>query len=511
MNLSKLTLLLIGTLLLLQDPGAAQDEAAKQEKKRPNKVALIAFGDADSPMEIGPFSEKYLERKLEAAKSLGADVVVLEMDSPGGYIDEGLDMAGMLRDVSWARTVAYVPRQSLSAGSFLCLACDEVLIAQNGFIGDAGPIFLDTDFMFKHASEKVRSDLVAKIRKLAKDSGRPPAIAEAMVDMNLEVFKVNHADTGEVSYMSDAELDALEDPTEWTKGPLLEASKDGQFLEVGGPQAVEIGLADAVVSSRAAVAEHFDHKLEDIAILESTWVDTTVIVLNYEWVTILLLIIGVIAACIELMAPGVGVGALVAGLCFGLFFWSRFFGGTAGWLEVLLFLAGVSFLAMEIFVIPGLGVAGFGGILLIATSLVMAGQNFASSQGVSTDALLTSLMTLSLAGVGSVAGIWAASKYFGGLKLFSHLTLEPPPVAVAAAGSLAGGVSSKDDGEPNTASLSIGDEGVADSMLRPAGRAFFGNEYYDVVTDGSFVDAGARVRIIKLSGTHITVRQIEEA
>jgi len=202
-------------------------------------------------------------------------------------------------------------------------------------------------------------------------------------------------------------------------------------------------------------------------------------------------------------------------LCFGLFFWSRFFGGTAGWLEVLLFLAGVSFIAMEIFVIPGLGVAGFGGIFLIATSLVMASQRWAGTQGVSMDTLLTSLMTLSLAGVGSIAGMWAASKYFGGLKIFKHLTLEPPPVAVAAAGTLAGSISaggSSDagDGVIGTVALSIGDEGLADSMLRPAGRAVFGDNYYDVVTDGSFVDSGSRVRIIKLSGTHITVRQIED-
>jgi len=130
MNLSKLTLLLIGTLLLLQPgPGVAQDAKAakpqveaKKANKKAKKVALIAFGNPESPMDIGPYSESYLERKLEVAKKLGADVVVLEMDSPGGYIDEGLSMAGTLRDLSWAKTVAYVPRQSLSAGSFICLA-----------------------------------------------------------------------------------------------------------------------------------------------------------------------------------------------------------------------------------------------------------------------------------------------------------------------------------------------------------------------------------------------------
>lgn len=513
MKSSPLSLLMICLCLFLVLPttvGITQDDVAAEAQagvKPAKKIAIIAFGNADSPMEIGPYSESYLNRKLERAKQLGADVVVIEMDSPGGYLDEGLSMAGTLRDLDWAKTVAFVPRQSLSAGSFLCLACDEVLVAKNGFIGDAGPIFLDENFMFQHASEKVRSDLAAKIRKLAEDGGRPPALAEAMVDMDLEVFKVTHADNGKVSYMSDAELKALEDPTEWKKGPLLQESKEGVFLEVSGPVAVEIGLAEAVVNSRAAIAKRYGQELENVVILESTWIDTLVIVLNYRSVTVLLFIIGLIAAYIELAAPGIGVGGLVAGLCFGLFFWSRFCGGTAGWLEVLLFLAGVCFIAMELFVIPGFGVAGFGGVLLIISSLVMASERFGGTQGVSLNGVLASLLTVCVAGVGSIVGMWAASKYFGGLKLFSHLTLEPPKPVVAAAslaGAGAGAVSS------HALPLSIGDQGVADSMLRPAGRALFGETYYDVVTDGSFVDPGSRIRIIKLSGTHITVRQVEE-
>ena len=144
--------------------------------------------------------------------------------------------------------------------------------------------------------------------------------------------------------MSDAELDALDDPTEWRKGALLQESKKGAFLEVSGTVAVEVGLAEAVINSRSELADRYGVSLSDVEILDSTWVDTLVIVLNYRSVTVLLFIIGLIAAYIELAAPGISVGGLVAGLCFGLFFWSRFFGGTAGWLEVLLFLSGVCFI-----------------------------------------------------------------------------------------------------------------------------------------------------------------------
>ena len=84
-----------------------------------------------------------------------------------------------------------------------------------------------------------------------------------------------------------------------------------------------------------------------------TTTDTIVYVLNNPFVTGLLVIIGLIALYIEFSAPGLGAGGLVAGLCAVLFFWSRFFSGTSGWLEVILFVAGLVFIAMEIFVIPG--------------------------------------------------------------------------------------------------------------------------------------------------------------
>ena len=98
------------------------------------------------------------------------------------------------------------------------------------------------------------------------------------------------------------------------------------------------------------------------------------------------------------------------------------------------------------------------------------------------------------------------SKYFGALGLFKHLTLEPPEPAVAVAGTLASGLGSGRTTE-SPLSLSVGEDGIADSPLRPAGRVLFGDMYRDVVTDGSFVDKGARVSIVKISGTHITVRE----
>ena len=110
--------------------------------------------------------------------------------------------------------------------------------------------------------------------------------------------------------------------------------------------------------------------------MERTWIDTLVYLLNTGVVTFLLIVIGLIALTVELGAPGIGIGGLTSLLCFSLFFWSRFLGGTSGWLEVTLFVVGLIFIGAELFVIPGFGVAGVGGIALVLGSLVMASRRF---------------------------------------------------------------------------------------------------------------------------------------
>src|SRR5690606_29522877 len=90
----------------------------------------------------------------------------------------------------------------------------------------------------------------------------------------------------------------------------------------------------------------------------------------------LLLFVGLAALYAEIQAPGIGLGGFIAGVCFLLFFWNRFFEGTAGWLEVFLFIGGICCVLIEIFILPGVAVFGLGGGLLILSSLILASQTF---------------------------------------------------------------------------------------------------------------------------------------
>jgi membrane-bound serine protease (ClpP class) len=386
----------------------------------------------------------------------------------------------------------------------MALACDEIIMAPDARLGDAGPVTQGPDALFRHATEKVRSDLVRRVRDLSERRGRPPALAEAMVDMDLVVYRVTNRDTGEVTYMSEPEIESSDAPQQWEKGPPVQESREGLFLEVNGTRAAELGLADAVARSRHELAARFGLRADQMLILQTDWVDVSVSILNSWPVTVLLFIVGLIALYVELSAPGIGIGGLIAGLCFALFFWSRFLGGTAGWLEVILFVVGVVFLVVELFVLPGFGFAGVTGILLLLISIVMAGQDFTvPHSGMQLRALLRSVLVVTGSGGASIAAMALLSRYYGTIPILNRLALAPPSGAGPA-------VAPQDEPGPGPSlyGVRVGDCGVADSPLRPAGRARMGDDYVDVVAD-SFVEQGRPVRIIKISGNRIVVREMD--
>ena len=361
--IARILLLILMTLAtatgMAEEPPPAQQPPAERRPPEPPPAKTYEKGVIiEVTGVILPMLQKYIERKLEQAQQLGADLVILQIDSPGGELDATLKIADQLRDLRWAHTVAYIPDEALSGAAIISLGCDEIVMGPQARLGDAGPIFLGPDQLFHHAPEKLRSDLARRVRDLASAKGRPPALAEAMVDMNLIVYRVTNQQTGKVTFMSQHEIDSSENPNVWEKGPPVLESREGSFLEVNGDRAVELQLANATIANKGALEQRFRPAQGPLIELRDNALDTAVDILNIPLVTGLLFVIGAIALWVELSAPGIGLGGLISGLCFTLFFWSRFLGGTAGWLEVILVLAGTAFLAVELFILPGFGIAG---------------------------------------------------------------------------------------------------------------------------------------------------------
>jgi membrane-bound serine protease (ClpP class) len=364
--------------------------------------------------------------------------------------------------------------------------------------------------LFRHAPEKIRSDLARRLHDLAEAKGRPPALAEAMVDMDLAVFYVRHKTTGEETFLSQKDIDASDDADQWEKVKPVVETGGKRFLTINGTRAVELRMAQGTADSRDELVARYGLQ-NDPLILERTGVDTAVTVLNFPLVTGLLFVIGLVALYVEFSAPGIGMGGLVAGLCFSLFFWSRFLGGTAGWLEVILFVGGIAFLAVEIFVLPGFGVAGLSGLLLIFFSILMASQNFVIPRtAAQLTVSLNAVLVLAVSGISFVIVAVVLSQYFNMLPVVRSLILETPGAydSRQEAGKGAKGVA-ETPFSAHRFPVQVGDWGIAESPLRPAGKVRFAEHYVDVVTDGSFVDKGRQVRVVEISGNRVVVREIE--
>jgi membrane-bound serine protease (ClpP class) len=458
---------------------------------------------------ITPMLEQYFYRKLAVAREKSADLVVVEIDSPGGLLESSLAIADRLRDLDWAHTVAYIPREAISGAAIAALGCDEIVMHPHALLGDAGPIYQDEGALFRHVPEKFRSHLAERVRNLAEAKGRPPALAEAMVDMDLVVYRVKNKTTGAETFMSDEELAA--EPDEWEKiKPVLESRED-HFLEVNGKRAVEVQLAEGNVSSRDELKTRY--KLtNDLLILQPSAVDTAVYILNRPLVTGLLFVVGLVALYVEFSVPGISIGGLTAGLCFALFFWSRFLGGTAGLLEVVLFVAGLVFLAVELFVFPGFGVAGLAGLLLVFAAVVLACQDFVIPHNTRQwDTFGMSLLVTVGSGVTFIAAAAVLTWYYGSVPLLGRLVLKAPDSADVAYTYRPGARTSGATADAgNRSGVQVGDRGIAESLLRPGGRVRFGDDYVDVVTEGSFVNKGSPVKIIEICGNRVIVREIEE-
>ena len=492
--------LLFAAVLLAAQPAPPAKPAAQAKTYR--QAAIIHF---EGP--ITPWLEGYFSRKLAAAKQAGADLIIVEVDSPGGYVDESQHMAEMLRDASWAHTVAFIPDEALSGAAFVSLGCDEIVMQPGARLGDVGVIFLDQDFMFRYAPEKYKTDLVQRVRGLAMTKGRPPALAEAMVDMDFEVFRFRNSKTGDITFLSELEYNNQADAADWEKLELVLESQKGRFLEVSGTRAVELQLASATVASEEDLRSRYQVEGEWREYRPDT-VDKAVYILGLWYVTALLFIVGLVGLLYELCAPGTCVGGITALLCFALFYWSRFHAGTAGMLELVLFGTGVLLLAVEIFVLPGFGVAGVGGIMLIVISMILACQNFiVPRSGHDWNTLLGSsvLVLSSCAAFTVIAGVMM--RYFHVIPVLSGMILAPP-VSSDTSGAASGGdmlPGSKPGDKTLESAVQVGSLGRAETPLRPIGRARFGDAYLDVVCEGDYIPRGANIRVLEINAHKVIV------
>jgi len=466
---------------------------------------------------IEPMLETFIERQVNRAINSGANMLVFEIESGGGHLISGTNLANMIADLDSrnVRTVAYVPKRAMSSAAIIALGCDEIFLEPDAQIGDAG-VLVETKEggQFERVPEKILSSVRVTLRDLADKKGRPAAVCEAMSDKDLEIFEVTNRKTGQFWYMTTDEIH--QSNGEWIKGPPVPESRKSNLLTVNGNRAHALKIAEPPVRDIDELKQRLGIPAETKLIaVGQTWVDTLVYILNSWEVTGLLFVLGMLFIYLEISTL-TGMFGIMSGVCFGLFFWSRFLGGTAGVLEVVLFSMGLICILLEIFVIPGFGVFGISGGLLVVSSIILASQTFGDFNtlrpGSDFATMTNTIGTMSISLITVIVLAMALNRFLPESRLMSHIILAPPGENLKA-----GAHEIQLDPEllekPHTLQISgleleVGMQGVACSVLRPAGRVEIEGVWVDVISEGPFIQPGTEVVVSKISGNEVIVREV---
>lgn len=416
--------------------------------------------------------------------------VCVAIDSPGGSTQESIRLANYLSEIdsTKVRTVAYVENQALADAGIIALACDELVMHEDAELGGYGARQLD--------EEDVELATIA-IQKMAESKNRSWSLPVAIVDPDLEVHQYQLKDSTVTAAFCDEELQQQEDPARWDQQDEISAS--GDLLQLDGTEAQRLQLARHVVDDFDELTQAYQLD-ENPEMIQANWAHELIGALATPQVAAGLLFIGFFAMIAEMSAPGLGVGGFIAALCFLLFFWSNFLQGTAGWLEVLLFMGGIIFIAMEIFVLPGFGIFGLGGGIMVLASLVLASQTFVIPRNEYQFEQLPQSMFIVLAafaGVGTSG--YLLRNYLAKAPMFRRAMLAPPEGEAAIQQRTREAIVQYDH--------LMGQQGRATTPLVPAGKADFEGELVDVVSDGLAVEKNAVVEVIEVTGNRVVVRE----
>jgi membrane-bound serine protease (ClpP class) len=469
--------------------------------------------------DIEPSMAAFVRREGRKALSAGAAYLVFEIDTFGGRVDSALQISSFITSVKGARTVAWVNTSetsmgvSWSAGALIALSCAEIYMAPGTSMGAAAPVTTDAGGGTEAAGEKTVSAVRAQMAALAERTGHPVGIALAMVDMDTELWEVSIG--GETRALTAGEIEVLENAagneTPDTPSSIerrREISSKGKLLSLTAGEALRYGLAKGLAGSREELMSGLGVSGEAGESIPSI-ADDIITFLTSGPVQAILIVLGLVMIFLELNTPGFGIPGVAAVIAFAVVFGSGALLGRVGSLEIVLFLAGIALLAVELFVIPGFGFIGISGFLLIGLSLLFSMQDFVIPRFDWEWNLLGRNALVVFAGlVAAVTGIAVIALLGPKIRLFDRLTLKtqitgtaggPDPETAAAAPA-------REEAEDYAALT--GKIGVADSVLRPSGRAVFDNKVYAVEADGEFIERGRGIVVTKVRGSRITVKRV---
>ncbi|WP_017728394.1 NfeD family protein [Halalkalibacterium ligniniphilum] len=417
-----------------------------QGEMRTLDQSLVYYIPVEQEVERG--LEAFLQRSITSAVEEGADHIVLEINTPGGRVDAANNMANIMRNTEIPIT-AYVTNDAISAGAYIALNADQIVMAPGATMGSAAVI----DGAGNAADEKTQSYWLAEMSAAAELNDRDPKYALAMADRSIEI-------------------------------PELGVTSES-LLTLTASQALEVGYAEAIAADRGELLEFLELENAFEQEMEVSFAEQIARFVTNPIIIPILLSIGSLGLVLELYSPGFGVPGIMGISALLLFFFGHLIAGFAGFEAIILFVVGFLLILVEVFV-PGFGIFGILGIAGIIGGMLLASF---STAWMTVSILISAVIT-------TVVSI-ITFRYFGTRGPWKKMILTD------STSSEKGYISNV------TRSEIVGLEGESLTPLRPSGSGVFGDERLDVVSEGGYIERGRKIKVVYTSGSRIVVREVK--
>ncbi|MCH7592445.1 MAG: hypothetical protein IH989_06685, partial [Planctomycetes bacterium] len=401
-------IVLAGSLAASGDQDMVAAESAK------TKAAILPITG-----QITDVTVESLERRIEEARSKGVEIIIFDMDTPGGLVTSSIAISDLIKNLTDIKTVTWVNPDAYSGGTIVAVACDEIVMARSSRMGDSQVIMGGpggATAVPEDLRPKAYTPVLAEFRASCRLNGYDQVLCEAFVLPDREVWWLENAETGERRFvLKDEKMELLgeqdekdatgdkdkDDDTEADTGdestdadgaetekvsawrlvetyydPLLEMEddviqpivRDDQLLQMSAGEAEAYGFSRGVVANEQELRERYG--IGSMVRIEPTWSEDLAFWMTSIYVRGFLMIIIMLGAYVEFHTPGVGVPGLVALICLGIFVGAPYLTGLANVWELIVLVVGVILLMLELFVIPGFGIPGIAGLILVFVAIL---------------------------------------------------------------------------------------------------------------------------------------------
>jgi membrane-bound serine protease (ClpP class) len=445
--------------------------------------------------------KEQLPRRVKRALGADATILIFVVSCHGGDSESAADIAAYIEGLKkdGVRTVAYVTPEAADTAAFPALACDRIILHPQAKLGD-----------FDHflQANPGRADVVCtNLEELATRHSYPPLLARAFADPALQLYRVVPVRGGAARFVSKADLNEdLARPERQWKDERLVKGDDGKCLSLDAETAKSFGVADSVEDDVSGVWQL--EGLEQSQVHDAThardWLDDLANFLRDPWTSVVLVMVGITCLILELKMPGTTLPGVIAAVCFVLFFWSHSqLNGQITWLALLLFVLGLLLIGLEMFVLPGVGVAGISGTVLMLGSLGLVAYGHWPQGNEDWLAFGRKIGPFGISVLGAMVLAFVVARFLPNIPYANRLMLKP----IDEANEFGEESTGPSTGGPDFSGL-LGAVGVAATPLRPAGKVQFGDEFVDVVAEGGYVPPGARVQVIEIEGIRVVVKEV---